>query len=115
MKNFPLASILSLTTDRLLCSVDELYEILNYMVDGGIYTNQIPRAMRICRPFVIEQCPFLKDVKFYDKDIPFIKEWLNAMVKRFASEFLIEPIPLGVYQHKSPVREFLEMNNVHNS
>lgn len=59
MKEFTLAQVLSITTGRLLCSMGEVYEILNHITGDNLYTHVLPRASRFASPILIDAFPCL--------------------------------------------------------
>lgn len=59
---FGLADVLQITTGIMLTSMDQIYAILNHMTDDNLSTHQLPRAMRQCRPFLLETYPELSRV-----------------------------------------------------
>lgn len=111
IKCFPIASIFSVLTGRLLCSVNDLQEILDFMTRAEIMMHQILRALKVYQNFLSEQYPFLKDDKFHDSDKDFVKEWVAARVERFGKELCIYRMPPGMYQIKCPVEEYMEMKD----
>lgn len=61
MRLFDVATVLSVTTGRLLCEMDGIYEILNFMTGDTLYTHQLPRASRECEPSMLAQYPTLME------------------------------------------------------
>lgn len=61
MKNFHVSDLLSVTTGRMVSSrhMTGIYQILNFLTGDDLYTHQIPRAMRECRPWLQSQFPEL--------------------------------------------------------
>ena len=53
-----------------------VYEILNFLTGDDLYTHQIPRAMRECRPWLASQFPQLMD------DAPGMPDRLADMDRR---------------------------------
>lgn len=58
-KQFPLAQILTITTDRLLCPIDGVYEILNHITGDSVFTHVLPRAGKFAKPILLEAYPEL--------------------------------------------------------
>ncbi len=63
---FPLGSVLTVATGRLLCPIGDVYEILNFLLDADIYTHQIPKALNICAPLLKVDFPFLQSPVFHE-------------------------------------------------
>ncbi len=59
MKLFPVATVLTVTTGRLLCEMGSVYEILNFMTGDDLFTHQLPRASKECEPWIAAQYPTL--------------------------------------------------------
>jgi hypothetical protein len=61
MKMFHISDVLSATTKRLVSSrgMDGIYEILNFIIGDNLFTNQLPRAMDECEPWLRAQFPQL--------------------------------------------------------
>ncbi len=49
-KTFPLAQVLSITTGRLFCDMDGIYEILNFLTNDNLFTHQLPGAANEVKP-----------------------------------------------------------------
>lgn len=58
-KPFPLRQVLSITSGRLVCDMDDVYEILNFITGDNLYTHVLPRAARFAGPLIKEQYPDL--------------------------------------------------------
>lgn len=57
--NFPLSVVLSATTGRLLCSIDQVYKILNQVTGDNLFTHVLPRAFKFASPLIKQQYPEL--------------------------------------------------------
>ena len=60
-KQFDLSDVLSITTERLVSSrhMEGVYDILNWMTDDNLFTHQLPRASRECKPWLLRWFPEL--------------------------------------------------------
>lgn len=58
-ETFTLGQVLTVTTTRLVCDIDDLYKILSHITGDSIYTHQIPRALRFAGPLLIAAHPEL--------------------------------------------------------
>ena len=56
---FSIECILSITHDKLLCKIDDVYKILNYLTGDNLYTHQLPRAAKVCKVEILKQYPQL--------------------------------------------------------
>lgn len=108
---FKIGTILSITHDRLLCKIDDVYKILNFMLDDVLYTHQLPRAGKFAKSFIIAQHPQLEE---WDTISPKInrenwKEYLQKAEQLFGGFLDVEKVPDGLWTYKEPVEEAEEM------
>ena len=63
-RTFPMGTVLSVTTGRLLApeGIGGLYDILNYCTGDQLFSHQLPRAADFVRPKLIELFPALGNV-----------------------------------------------------
>lgn len=105
-----LAAVLTVTTDRFLCSdIGELYDLLNYMTGDNLFTHQLPRATKVCKPVLLAQFPTLADVTvpYFGKYFGKYKAWLLDLGRVRGHELDVEP--LESWQHRNPIDELDEM------
>lgn len=109
-KNFKLGQVLTVTSGFLLCSIDELYQVLNYLTNDNLYTHQLPRAADAVKPQILAQFPEL--------DIPIpkmsteeqVEKFVNALIDvGFKKEYPLEPV--SDWQSRDPLVELIEMMN----
>lgn len=55
--NFDAATVLTITTGRMLCDIKNVYEMLGWMTDDNLFTRQLPRASRECEPWLARWFP----------------------------------------------------------
>jgi allophanate hydrolase subunit 1 len=73
MKTFHISDVLSITTGKLVSSrhIDGIYDILNFLTGDNLYTHQLPRAMRECKPWLRSQFPsIMEDSPIITKLLP---------------------------------------------
>ncbi len=111
MKKFHLSDILTITTGRLLSNrgMDGVSDILNFLTTDDIFTHQIPRAMKICHPFVLQQLPQLNRVGDGPTSNEELDVWLNEQYSTFGEELELEPIPPMAWLSRDPVQELEEI------
>lgn len=68
-KTFTLGQVLSITTGRLTCEMEGVYEILNFITGDNLYTHALPRGARFARPFIAEEHPALVITPEQDADL----------------------------------------------
>lgn len=60
-KEFHLGDVLSITTGYLVSPrhMDGIYDILSFMMGRRLWTHELPEASGICKPYLLEQFPYL--------------------------------------------------------
>ena len=108
---FNIGTVLSISHDRLLTNMDNVYKILNYMLDDSLFTHQLPRAARFCQKFVIAEHPQLEEWNDFDKQVNTDnwREFVKKAETMFGKELEISKVPGGVWTYKEPVEELAEM------
>lgn len=83
-KRFHLGDVLSITTECLVTNrhMDAIYDILNFMTGDNLFTHQLPRAARECKPALLAQFPELAGIIFDLKEPTkeSVAAWLAAQV-----------------------------------
>lgn len=110
-KTFPLGTVLSITTGRLLApnGIGGIYEILNFMTGDSLYTHQLPRGMRECQPYLLKQFPELAGVDVSGVTADNWAAFMNDLSQRYPAEFAVEPMPAGEHYEIDPISELAEM------
>jgi len=126
-KQFHLGDVLSVTTGRLVSPshVDGLYDILNFMTGDNLFTHQLPRAARECRPYLITQFPQLSGRTMHSaitelddalnaetaegEEKKIVTDWLAKQVAKYGEMFTVKPIPTATHKVKDPLTEVEEM------
>lgn len=109
MKTFSLGAVLSVTTERLMADIGELYAILNYMTGDNLYTHQLPRVSRECRPFLLAQYPALADIDLSDVTC---ENWLVRLTELWAihgKTLDVAPLPEHAHESIDPISELAEI------
>jgi hypothetical protein len=104
-KTFQLGDVLSVTDGHLMTSIHNVYAILDYMTGENLFTHQLPRAARVCAPYLLKQFPQLKDVKCEEITPDNWRGCLDSLVKQFGDKFEVEPLPKGAYTAVDPITE----------
>ena len=107
---FDIGTVLSISHSRLLTSIDDVYTILNYMLDDNLFTHQLPRAGRFCQKFVIAEHPQLEKWDDFNDQITTDnwREYLEKAKVMFGKELEISKVPNGVWTFKDPIEEAQE-------
>lgn len=128
-KRFHLGDVLSIATGRLVSSrgMDGVYDILNFMTGDSLYTHQLPRACKECRPYLLEQFPelaragilenftkldaLIEDSKNHGRESAdtAIRMWLKWMAEpencNLKEEYEVRYIPLDAHLIRDPIEE----------
>lgn len=106
-KQFHLGDILSITTGCLVSPrlMEGVYDILNHMTGDNLFTHQLPRALKECRPFLLQQFPELSTVTGEDITEENHERWLAVMVESLGEWFDVEPLKNGEHQVIDPIAE----------
>ena len=129
VKNFSLPIVLTVTTGRLLTNpknggngIEDLYEILNWMTQDNLFTHQLPRASRECKPHLIQRFPELEkygsvealaalDTLLVNHDAQeAIEAWLKAMAFIGGKDSYDVPrLPRDRHNQIDPLFELVQM------
>jgi len=105
---FTLAEVLSVLTDILLCDIEGVYRVLNFMTGANLFTHQLPRAGRLAAPCIAQQHPDLAALDWTHVGPENWREWLQAQVERFGLTVELSPLPPGAYVAQHPLTELGE-------
>ena len=61
-KQFDLGAILNITTGRLFTNMDDVYDVLNYLIGNSFFIHQMPRIMDAAKPYILSLHPELEGV-----------------------------------------------------
>lgn len=109
-REFPLADILSVTTERLLSRrhMDGLYDILGYMTGDALMTHQLPRASDVCKPVLLQQHPQLTGVlPPKGIDAPDLMAWLIHAEGEYGDTLVVHST--ATWDHQNPIEELCDM------
>jgi hypothetical protein len=106
---FTLGEVLTALTGVMLCPIDDVYKVLNFLTGESLYTHQLPRAFRVCQPFVAQQHPDLAALDWSGVGPTTWRAWLDARVERFGPTRALSPMPAGMYERQDPIAEAAEM------
>lgn len=110
-REFHISDILSVTTDKLVSTrhMDGVYDILNYMTGDNLFTHQLPRAGKECKPFLLQQHPELEKVDANNVNQDNWAEWLNEQIEIFGEKLPVTPIPESAHRMVNPIDELESM------
>ena len=108
-QTFTLGEVLTALTGRLLCDIDGLYRVLNFLTGESLYTHQLPRAGRAAAAYLAQQHPDLAVLDWSGVDLENWRDWLREQVDRFGPTRELSPMPAGAYEPQDPIAEIMEM------
>ena len=113
-KVFHLGQILSITTGRLVSPVgdhpiDGVYEVLNFLTKDDLCTNQLPRASKACKPWILLQKPELADVDARGVNGENWRQWLDRQVAEFGELHELTPLNEDDWTKIDPLQEAAAM------
>src|SRR5690348_6456278 len=74
-KEFPSSVVVTAATGYLVCDMGQVYEVLNFLTNDDLFTHQLPRAFRECKPWLKHRH---EECRRADERIPELKERLAA-------------------------------------
>lgn len=109
-KCFPTPAVLTVVTDRMLCEIGPIYEMLGWMTGESLYTHQLPRVMREAQPVLLGMHPALTDaVKEAESVSPeTYAEWLRRWIDRYGPEIAVPKLTSGEHERIDPLSELAE-------
>lgn len=107
-ESFSLGAVLSITTGVLLCPIDGVYRLLNFMTGDSIYTHQIPRVSQECKPHLLRQFPALTQVDTSTVTPENWQAWLRDQEAKHGDTLTVEPLPPGEHYQIDPLSELAE-------
>ena len=108
-REFSLGAVLSVTTGCLMCKMEDVYEILNWMTGDSLFTHQLPRAADECRAPLLEQHPQLKDIDTKDITRDNVIQRLAELQGQYGATLAVAPLAEGGHRYIDPVTEAMEM------
>jgi hypothetical protein len=107
-KYFPIEAVLSVAGDKLMCNIDMVYDILNFMTKDNLYTHALPRAACECKPVLIKMHPWL--TKYIEVIAPKItkENYMDVLEEckvQWGSEVQVSQLCDGSHEFKDPIQE----------
>src|SRR6266853_3142795 len=109
MRTFPLGVILSITHGALLCEMEQVYEILNFMTGDNLFTHQLPRARTVAAPDLFRQFPDLMHIDVAHVTPKNWKQALAVLEREYGASRTVAPLPPRHYEAKDPIEELVEL------
>lgn len=94
-KAFPIEVIATITTGRLMCQMENVYEIIDHVLGINVFTHMIPAVMPKVREVLFEQHPKVFEYKLHENfDAEMVPDTIENLRTTFGKELLVEPKPL---------------------
>ncbi len=107
-QRFHLGAVLSMTTGRLLCQMDDLYKLAQHLAGEPVWTHQLPRVGREAKPHLLAQFPALAAVTGDDVTPENFAAWLYERIGEHGEWFDVEPMPAEAHESIDPISELAE-------
>lgn len=110
---FHISQILTVTTGIMVSNngMEGVYGILNHMTGDNLFTHQLPRALRECKPHLLKEHPDLNDVDASEVTPDNVTEWVADKVRKYGEYRSVEKLPDGVHEQIDPISEAEDMFN----
>lgn len=114
---FHICTIITIVTGRLVSPnhMGDIYEILNFMTGDSLFTHQLPRVRRECKPYLLDQFPQLvvltdevMDQWRIDSEET-LAPFTEAMVAQYGKYHEVQPIPMDDHDVIDPMEELKGM------
>jgi len=111
-----LGDVLTITADVFVApdGVGAVHRLLDHMTGDTLFTHQLPRAIRECKPDLLRQHPDLADVRPPSpfRDEAHVWSWLAEQTDRYGTHRDVQPLPEGEHTRINPLDE-PAMNDPH--
>ena len=107
-RDFHLKDILSVMTGILIGSkISDLYDILAFISDdNNLYTHQLPRVARECRPYLLKEMPWLVEIDASSVNKENMSKWLKCQVQKYGEYHKVSQMPVGCHKKIDPIDDF---------
>jgi len=113
-KKFHFGDVLSIITGRLVSpgGMGRVYDLLEFMTGKSLLSDELPKAMDECRPYLLKQHPYfdlieiknavadldkrLKGIENEERRREIVGKWLGEQVKKYSETIEVKPISLKV-------------------
>ncbi len=112
-KEFHIGDIISVACEpvRLVCptGIQGVHDLLNYMTGEDLFTHQLPRVARECRPVLQDEMPWLKEIDTSVVTPENGRSWLGDQVEKFGETHLVYPLHPEDHEVIDPMEEAKKM------
>lgn len=112
-KLFHITEVISITCGKMVSvsHMDGIHQMLEFMCGEPIYNHQIPRAVRECAPYLLQQFPALADENADGVTEDTLGQWSSRVAEKYGKMLSVEPLPAGVHFKCDPISELESMKN----
>jgi len=105
---FNIGDVLTMTTGCMLCPIENMYKIANFLTGDNLYTHALPRAFKVCQPWINTQYP---ELPLGESGInrENWKEKLAEFTAQFGEYRDLKPLPEGIWDSQDPIQELINM------
>lgn len=107
-ERFHLGAVLSMTTGKLLCQMDDIYRIAQHLAGEPVWTHQLGRVMTESRPHLLAQFPALAAVTGEEVTPDNFAAWLYERVTEHGEFLDVAPMPADAHESVDPLSELAE-------
>lgn len=107
-ERFHLGAVLSMTTGKLLCKMDDIYRIAQHLAGEPVWTNQLGRVMDESKPHLLAQFPALASVTGEEVNGDNFATWLLDRVAEHGEFLDVAPMPEHAHESIDPISELAE-------
>jgi hypothetical protein len=104
-QEFSLGEVLTITTGHLLCEMNGVYRILNFITADTLYTHQLPRAMQESSSWLLAQFPELTDIDTSSITPTNWETFLAGQIEKFGPTRNVPRMPDDCHQRIHPIQE----------
>ena len=112
-RTFTLADMLTVTTGKLMSSIDGVYQICDFVTGESNFTHQLGRVANDIKPYILWQHPVLQEIDLENVEInpENHAEVLKGHEEKYGSTFEVKSLSeMGVeYKGQDPMEELASM------
>lgn len=107
-ERFHLGAVLSMTTGKMLCQMDDIYRIAQHLAGEPVWTHQLGRVMSESRPHLLAQFPALANVTASGVTPDNHAVWMLDRVLEHGAWLDVAPMPADAHESIDPISELAE-------
>lgn len=107
-ERFHLSAVLTMTTGKLLCQMEDIYRIAQHLAGEPVWTHQLGRVMTESKPHLLEQFPALAAVTGEEVTPENFAAWLDDRVNEHGEWLDVASMPEHAHESIDPLSELAE-------